>query len=132
VSDCDFYLGVEIDIPPCLDRYTVLSPLCVVTSNVHIRVPDCHAGLPSGACLNALSYILYRLQVLAEVFSDDLETLYISKGSSEAPSPTIDYPSAWFGSLVTSYDNNRLRQAGRHTCLARRQRVAALGDCCSS
>jgi len=123
VSGCDFCLGVEIGIPPYLDRYTVLYPLCVVTSNVHIRVPDCHADPPSGAFLNALSYILYRLLVLAEVFSDDLETSNISKGSSEAPSPTIDYPSESFRSLARG--NNRPRKAGHRTYLARRQRMAA-------
>jgi hypothetical protein len=120
VSGSGFYLGVVTDNPLGLDPCTVLCPLCVVTSNVHIHALGRRDGPPSGAFPNAPSYILYRRQVLAVVFSDDLETSNISKGSSEVPSPAIDYPSSSSGSLVLSHDNNRLRMAGRRTCLARR------------
>jgi hypothetical protein len=61
-----------------------------------------------------------------EVFLDDLETSNISKGSSDAPYPTIDYPSANSGSLATSCDNTRPRKADHRTCLNRRQRKPAL------
>jgi hypothetical protein len=117
VSGSDFFLCVEIGIPLCLDRCIVLCLLCVVTSNVHIRAPDCRAGPPPSAAFpNALSYILCHRQALAVVFSNDLETSNISKGSIEVPSPAIDYPSSSSGSLVQSRDNNLLRMAGRRTC----------------
>jgi hypothetical protein len=120
VSGSDFCLGVVIDSPLGLDPYTALCPLYVATSNVHIHGFYCHACPPSGASPNAQNHILFRLQVLAVVFSDYLETSNISKGSSEVPSPAIDYPSSNSGSLVLSRDNNRPRMVGRRTCLARR------------
>lgn len=132
MSDFDFYPGVEIGIPLCLDRCIVLCPLYVATSNVHIHGLYCHACPPSGASPNAQNHILFRLQVLAVVFSDYLETSNISKGSSEALSPAIDYPSSRSGSFVPSRDNNRLRMADRRTYLARPQRTAGLGGWCSS
>jgi hypothetical protein len=131
VSGFDFYLGVEIGIPPCLDRCIVLCSLCAVTSNVHTRAPHSHGGPPNGAFPNG-SHIPCRPQVLEVVFLDYLETSNISKGSSEALSPSIDYPSSRSGSLVLSRDNNRLRVADRRTCLARRQKTARLGGWCSS
>jgi hypothetical protein len=104
----------------------------VVTSNVHICALDYHDGPPSGAFQNARGCILCHQQALAVVFSDDLETSNISKGSSEVPSPAIDYPSSKSGSLVLSRDNNRPRMAGHRTCLARRQVAVVVGDLHSS
>jgi hypothetical protein len=98
----------------------------VVTSNVRTRAPDSH-GPPSGVFPNGC-HIPCRPQVLEVVFLDYLETSNISKGSSEALSPSIDYPSSSSGSLVLSLDNNRLRMADRRTCLARRQKTAGLSD----
>jgi hypothetical protein len=132
VSGSDFCLGVVIDSPLGLDPYTALCPLCVVTSNVHICALDYHDGPPSGAFQNARGCILCHQQALAVVFSDDLETSNISKGSSEVPSPAIDYPSSKSGSLVLSRDNNRPRMAGHRTCLARRQVAVVVGDLHSS
>lgn len=132
MSGYDFSLDAATGIPLCLDPCIVLCPLGVVTSNDHIRDPDCHARHPSGAFPNALSYIPCRPQALVAVFSDDLETSNISKGSSEVPCPAIDYPSSSSGSLVQSPYNTRLRMAGRRTCLARCQETAVLDDCHSS
>jgi hypothetical protein len=128
VSDSDFCLDVATGIPPCLDPCIAPCPLCVVTLNVHIFDLDCLAHPPTGAFLNALNDNLCRRQVLAVVFWGDLETSNISKDSSQVPSPAIDYPSSSSGSLVQSPDNNRLRKAGRRTCLARRQQAGVLGD----
>ena len=71
-----------------------------------------------------------RPLVLEEEFLYYLETLNISTDSTQAPSPTIDYPSANSGSLGTTSYDNRLCKADRRTYLhhGRGQRRAVPTD----
>jgi hypothetical protein len=71
-----------------------------------------------------------RPLVLEEEFLYYLETLNISTDSTQAPSPTIDYPSANSGSLGTTSYDNRLCKADHRTYLhhGRGQRRAVPTD----
>lgn len=118
MSDYGFVRAKGIDILLDRGRYTALCLLVLEISSVHICARSRRRiGLLLRAGLDWRNCMPCRPLVLEEEFLYYLETLNISTDSSQAPSPTIDYPSANSGSLGTTSCDNRLRKADRRTYL---------------
>jgi hypothetical protein len=131
VSDYGSVRAQGIDILLYRGRYSALCLLALEISSVHICAHSRRRiGLPLCAGLDWRNCMPCRPLVLEEEFLYYLETLNISTDSSQAPSPTIDYPSANSGSLGTTSYDNRLCKADRRTCLhhGRGQRRAVPTD----